>query len=256
MIIMLMLPLMLVSAQSDDDTYTIQLGDSLREVAEELNVNLACLMEANDIANPSLITPGDVLEIPLACVMATGEAVPLAETTVETETDADSMDATESSTESLGQGGGAVIEAGAYTVSRGDTLARIALAYESTITCIATSNNITNTDLIFIGQVLNITDTCIGSSAGQGGGSVSETDANRTCRGDRNPGRETVGGVYVVQYGDMLDFIGCDFGLQTSCLAEVNDLNPPGAIELGQALVIDYTCPAWDGPPGPGDLNN
>lgn len=244
--IICILSLVMVSAQDDDDTYTVQVGESLREIAVELNVNLACLMDANDIANPSLISPGDVLDVPLACVMAMEEAVPLGEMTPE---------ADEADNASLGQGGGAVIEAGNYTVSRGDTLARIALAYESTVTCIASANNISNPNLIFIGQVLTITDSCIGITAGQGGGGA-VNQADQICRGDRNPGRETTNGVYVVRYGDMLDFIGCDFGLQTRCLAEVNNLNPPGAIEIGQSLIIDFSCPAWDGPPGPGDLDN
>ncbi len=240
-------PLVMVSAQDDDDTYTVQAGESLREIAVDLNVNLACLMDANGIANPSLISPGDVLDVPLACVMATEETIPLGEMTPEEIEEEDAA--------SLGQGGGAVIEAGDYTVSRGDTLARIALAYETTVTCIATTNNIRNPNLIFIGQVLTITDSCIGISAGQGGGGT-VSQADQICRGDRNPGRETTNGVYVVRYGDMLDFIGCDFGLQTRCLAEVNNLHPVGAIEIGQPLIIDFSCSAWDGPPGPGDLNN
>src|SRR5690606_20373478 len=148
----------------------------------------------------------------------TGEALPLGETTA-------TEDTTAETDEALGQGGGTVLQAGTFTVSTGDTLARIAAAYDTTIACIASANNITDTDLIYVGQVLTISDNCVGITSGQGGGGE-----DIICRGDRNPGRETTNGVYVVQSGDMLDFIGCDFGLQTSCLAEVNNLNPPGAI--------------------------
>ena len=250
----------MVAAQ-DDDTYTVRLGDALPEIAEQLNVDLACLMDANNIPNPSLIRVGQVLNIPDDCRLEDSainlppdeEAVPLAEQNDPAET-VESDDDTDNSAE-LGQGGG-VVEDETYIVQRGDTLSRIANRFGTTITCLIDDNAIPDPDLIYAGQQLFISASC---AAGQGGGGTDVSGATITsdaiCRGDRNPNRVAVDGVYVVQAGDMLDFIGCDFGVQTECLSEINDLNPPGAIEIGQTLIIDLSCPAWEAAYGAGSFD-
>jgi len=254
-----------IVAAQDDDTYTVRLGDALPEIAEQLNLDLACLMDANDIANPSLIQVGQVLTITDDCRLDDAtidlppdeEAVPLAEQDDDPAEAAESDDDTDDSddTAALGQGGG-VVEDTTYIVQRGDTLARIANRFETTITCLISDNAIPDPDLIYAGQELFIGADC---AAGQGGGGTDVSGTTITsdaiCRGDRNPNRVAVDGVYVVQAGDMLDFIGCDFGVQTECLSEINDLNPPGAIEIGQTLIIDLSCPAWEAAYGAGSLD-
>lgn len=310
---LLMLMIGTIHAQ-ENETYVVRVGDSLREIAEEFDVNLTCLMDSNGIPNPSFITPGQELIIPAACPPFSGgevQTVPSAEVelppdeedvtattddsddmdnaddeeadanaaTTETDDnddadadDADTTDTDEDDVAGLGQGGGGTTPAdlldddGYYIVQFGESLGRIAIRFNTTVTCLVQSNNIINPDLIYTGQRLFISETC--EPDGQGGGIADDVtgsadveasptlDPSRVCRGDRNPGRTAPNGIYVVQAGDILDFIGCDFGLQTSCLAEVNDLEPPGNIEIGQSLIIDFSCPAWDGPPGPGDLDN
>jgi len=309
--------------------YVVSANQTLTDIAFELLIDLNCLIETNNIDNISEINEGDELIIADECSLIGGtsdettpdeettdnavddetmadtsdddaetseEAVPLGETVEDDENDTDDNDTvvetdttTETSVpadenipdddnstvpdedtvsdESIGQGGGEVdttvsdtstIPLGEYTVRYGDTLARIANNANTTVSCLLSTNrNISNADLIYAGQVITISASCVSDGQGGGGNATSTiTDDARTCRGDRNPGRTTNNGRYIVQAGDMLDFIGCDFGLQTACLAEVNDLSPPGAIEIGQSLIIDFSCPAWDGPPGPGDLDN
>lgn len=52
---------------------------------------------------------------------------------------------------------------------------------------------------------------------------------------------------YTVVRGDTLDGIAAQFDVQTSCLATANDLLKPGELEIGQSLVIDLSCPVYDG---------
>ncbi|MCZ7574662.1 MAG: LysM peptidoglycan-binding domain-containing protein [Ardenticatenaceae bacterium] len=46
--------------------YTVQPGDTLKAIAAQYNVTVACLVAANAIANPDLIMPGQEIVIP-AC---------------------------------------------------------------------------------------------------------------------------------------------------------------------------------------------
>lgn len=52
---------------------------------------------------------------------------------------------------------------------------------------------------------------------------------------------------YTVERGDILDSIAARFDIQTACLAEANELGAGNKIEPGQQLVIDYSCPRYDG---------
>ncbi|MBL8166002.1 MAG: LysM peptidoglycan-binding domain-containing protein [Anaerolineae bacterium] len=52
---------------------------------------------------------------------------------------------------------------------------------------------------------------------------------------------------YVVQSGDILDSIAASFDVQTACLAEGNNLGAGNEIKPGQELVIDFSCPRYDG---------
>lgn len=52
---------------------------------------------------------------------------------------------------------------------------------------------------------------------------------------------------YVVQSGDILDSIAARFDVQTACLAERNGLGAGNRIRPGQELVIDFSCPRYDG---------
>jgi LysM repeat protein len=148
-----------------------------------------------------------------------------------------------------GQGGGSeaatsqpTITDQTYTVQRGDRLAKIAEKFGISLECIIQSNNIGNPDLIYVGQTLVITANCQGSGGGQAAGQT--TDA-LVCRFDRNAGRTATNGLYTVQAGDALDFIACDFGVDLQCLADANQLENRGRLEIGQQLKIDFSCPAW-----------
>jgi hypothetical protein len=53
-------------AAAGGTTYTVQSGDTLYGIARKFGVNLAAITAANNIVDPSLIRPGQVLNIPQA----------------------------------------------------------------------------------------------------------------------------------------------------------------------------------------------
>lgn len=219
----LMLAALPASAQQTPDepgeTYRIQEGDTILSIAAQFDKPLRCLQLANDLPT-SFLTLGtrDRLFIPEDCTPYTGA------------------------------GGGSsagsqivTLETQTYTVKRGDRLADIAESFDVPLACLAQANGIRNPDLIYIGQTLTIPADCAGSG---GGGNRSADD--RVCKFDRNAGREAVGGLYVVQAGDAMDFIACDFGVALQCLIAANpQIANPSRLKVGETLVIDFSCPAW-----------
>jgi LysM repeat protein len=57
-----------------------------------------------------------------------------------------------------------------------------------------------------------------------------------------------VNSVYTVQRGDVLDSIAANYDVQTDCLAQSNNLpNKGNQLKIGQTIVIDLSCPRYDG---------
>lgn len=104
---------------STGGTYTVQPGDTLYRIAARFGTTVTAIVNANNIADPNLIYPGQVLVIPSASSGTTPSQV-------------------------------------AYTVQPGDTLYRIAVRYGTTVAAIVNANNIANANLIYPGQVLVI----------------------------------------------------------------------------------------------------
>lgn len=98
-------------------TYTVRPGDTLYRIAGTYGTTVSAIVAANNIANPDLIYPGQVLVIPSTTTPTTQIR---------------------------------------YVVVPGDTLYRIALRYDTTVSAIVLANNIANPDLIYPGQVLII----------------------------------------------------------------------------------------------------
>jgi LysM repeat protein len=102
-------------------TYIVQPGDRLFSIGRKFGVNPYSIAQANNIVPPYIIYPGQQLNIPA--------------------------------------GGGTVTPpptGRTHTVAPGDNLFRISLRYGASVQAIAAANNISNVNLIFIGQVLRI----------------------------------------------------------------------------------------------------
>jgi len=99
-------------------TYTIRSGDTLTAIALKYKVTVDAIVKLNNIANANLVSVGQVLKIPVT------NPQPSSFTN--------------------------------YTVRSGDTLSAIALKYGVTVAAIVKLNNMSNANLISVGQVLKI----------------------------------------------------------------------------------------------------
>ncbi|OIK84747.1 peptidoglycan-binding protein, partial [Oenococcus oeni] len=118
------------STSSSSKSYTVASGDTLTSIAKAYGTTVSAIATANNISNPDYIYVGEVLTI--------GSS-----TSTSTSTSSTSSSSTSSSSKS-------------YTVASGDTLTSIAKAYGTTVSAIATANNTSNPDYIYVGEVLTI----------------------------------------------------------------------------------------------------
>lgn len=106
-------------------TYTVLPGDTLFGIAALFNTTINVLAQLNNIVNPNLIFPGQVLIVPGASTPPPTTPVPPS-------------------------------QPGRHVVQPGENLYRISLKYNVTIDALARANGIYNTSLIYPGQVLII----------------------------------------------------------------------------------------------------
>ena len=152
-------------------TYTVQRNDNLTEIAARFGTTVAELVRLNNISNPNLIYPGQVL-----IIRESGGSTPPSGTTT-------------------------------YTVQRGDTLSEIAARFGTTVGALVLANNIADRDRIYPGQVLIIPV----------GGCVDN---------------------YIVQRGDTLSEIAQRFGTTVARLASLNNIRNTDRIYIGQVLSL------------------
>jgi murein DD-endopeptidase MepM/ murein hydrolase activator NlpD len=113
-----------------------------------------------------------------------------------------------------------------YVVQAGDTLSSIAARFGLKLSDIAAANNLSNTNLIFIGQrlVLPTSQPSAFPTAGPSGLSASS--------------------VYVVQAGDTLFTIATRFGVKMADIALANSIEDTNYIYVGQRLLIPTSVPS------------
>ncbi|GAB5489952.1 MAG: hypothetical protein Phog2KO_01670 [Phototrophicaceae bacterium] len=123
---------------TDGTQYTVVRGDTLSSIARQFNTTVGALVQLNGITNQNRILAGQVLTLPGTGGSTEPEATspPPAATAVPTATPDTGITS--------------------YVVLPGDNLYRIALRNGVSLTDLAEANNITNFNLIFVGQVLTI----------------------------------------------------------------------------------------------------
>ncbi len=115
------IPALPPSQSSSTNSYTVQKGDTLFKIAVHFNTTVAVLLRANpDITNSNVITVGQVINLPGATItLSNGKIV--------------------------------------YVAKSGDTMGAIAKKFNTTLALlIAANSQITNPNLIFTGQRINI----------------------------------------------------------------------------------------------------
>lgn len=106
-------------------TYTVKRGDTLSEIALKYNTTVSNLANLNNISNPNLIYPGQVITI-------------------------NSSNNIENGQNSCGKI--------TYTIKRGDTLSSIARKYNTSVNKLVMLNNISNPNLIYAGNIILISN--------------------------------------------------------------------------------------------------
>ena len=119
---------------TSNGTYVVRSGDTLNSIAARFGVSPAVLARANGISNPNKIYVGQRLVI-------SGSAAPAPQP----------------------KPGATAPSGGVYIVQRGDTLAKIAARYRTTVSALMALNGISNPNKIWVGQRLRV---------GKGGGTV------------------------------------------------------------------------------------
>lgn len=130
-----------------------------------------------------------------------------------------SGDKNENSTNNTGSTGDFI----SYIVKAGDSLSTIALAYNTTINLLASINNITNPNVIQVGQVIKIPKI-----ASQGNSSSNTNSSNSTT-------------TYVVKSGDTLSNIAAKYGVTVDYLVKLNGIADANKIYVGQVIKIKGT---------------
>lgn len=115
---------------SNPSAYTVQWGDWLTKIANQLGVTTQALIAANPGINPNFITPGQVLNVPGAGAPAPATTTPSPATPPAGPT--------------------------TYTVQRGDWIYAIARKFSLSVAGLLAANPGINPNFVFPGQVLNI----------------------------------------------------------------------------------------------------
>lgn len=152
--------------------YEVRPGDTLTSIAAEHGITVQAILEANDLPDPDLIRVGQSIVIP-------------------------------------GEDGAADR---VHVVAAGETLAQIAARYDSSAGAIAAGNDLSDPDLIRIGQRLRI-------PAGSGAGPDTPQ-------------------FHVVERGESLAGIAARYGISADTLARVNGITDPSRIYFGTRLLL------------------
>lgn len=186
------------NADSSNGYYTVQSGDTLSGIALKFSTTSNKLAQLNSISNPNLIYVGQRLLVNQSSNSNSSSSGQSSSTTTNTETSAAS-----------------------YTVKSGDTLSGIASQYNTTVNQIVSLNQLSNPNLIYVGQVLKLKNSQTTNSSS----SSSSTAA-------------TTVGTYTVKAGDTLSAIASRYSTSSSTLASLNSLSNPNLIYVGQVLKV------------------
>lgn len=187
------------NADSSNGYYTVQSGDTLSGIALKFSTTSSKLAQLNSISNPNLIYVGQRLLVNQSSNSNSSSSGQSSSTTTNTETSAAS-----------------------YTVKSGDTLSGIANQYNTTVNQIVSLNQLSNPNLIYVGQVLKLKNSQTTNSSSSSSSSTATTTV----------------GTYTVKAGDTLSAIASRYSTSSSTLASLNSLSNPNLIYVGQVLKV------------------
>lgn len=181
-------------------SYTVVAGDTLAVIANRFKTTPEAIVQLNGLTDPNTLALGQVLKIPGTAPSTGGGA-------------------STGGTGTTGTSGAT----STYVVQAGDTLGKIAIRYGTTVAELLRLNQLSNPNVIAIGQKLIVP---AGSGAGSGTG------------GTTKPATGSQGRTYIVQKGDTLLSIARRYGLTVKQLQSANNISNPDRIYPGQTLTI------------------
>ncbi|MCY4071319.1 MAG: LysM peptidoglycan-binding domain-containing protein [Chloroflexi bacterium] len=157
------------SASTDDEWYTVQTGDSFESIAAHFQVSIEALLEHNNLSGDEFLPRGRILRIPAPEIQLLSHQVGPDDSIRSIATRfgvavADLMSVNNIQQEShltpgqtiyLPEGALDSFE-GSHVVQPGEALNRIARRYGLDWQTLATVNNLSNPNLIYVGQVLKV----------------------------------------------------------------------------------------------------
>ncbi|WP_131104240.1 LysM peptidoglycan-binding domain-containing protein [Ornithinimicrobium sufpigmenti] len=203
-------PFSLDLAMKATRTHTVRPGDTVYDIAARYEVSAQAIVRANSLSDGGRwILPGDTLRIPGAVsAPAPGQS---------------SGGSDSSSSRSSGS---------TVTVRAGDTLSHLAARHGTTVAKLVSANNISNSRLIYPGQVLTLPGA--GSSSSSSGSSSSSSGSSSSSSASPKASSSTV----TVRAGDTLYGIAARHGTTVNALARANDLDDTRLIYPGQRLSL------------------
>lgn len=187
------------NTDSSNGYYTVQSGDTLSGIALKFSTTSSKLAQLNSISNPNLIYVGQRLLVNQSSNSNSSSSGQSSSTTTNTEASAAS-----------------------YTVKSGDTLSGIASRYNTTVNQIVSLNQLSNPNLIYVGQVLKLKNSQTTNSSSSSSSSTTATTVS----------------TYTVKAGDTLSAIASRYSTSSSTLASLNSLSNPNLIYVGQVLKV------------------
>jgi len=170
------------------DIYAVQSGDTLNKIASNFSTTVAHLSEINQLSNPNMLYVGQQLKVPVI-----------------------SQQPMEPPTKP---------ELGTYTVQKGDTLGIIAQNHSTTSTHLTEINELSNPNMIYVGQVLKVPQAPV--EPVQSPPSVPAVPTTE----------------YVVKAGDSLARIAARHEVTVEEIISLNGITNPNMIYVGQKIII------------------
>ncbi|MXY85599.1 MAG: LysM peptidoglycan-binding domain-containing protein [Chloroflexi bacterium] len=232
-------------SRASADTYTIQAGDTLWDIANRLQVGISVLLALNeDITSPNNIYVGQRIQVPdNAAGGGSGRSRGASTPTSSTGSGSSQSESDGSSRGPTNSGGLTIV----YLVQVGDTLSEIADSYGTTVEAILLLNPGLNPNLLWVGNEITIQR---GSGLGHdSGGQGSEPALNAGIQGPAPAVTSMRTVQYVVEPGDSWTGIAVAAGISLADLRAYNEDADFPNLHPGDVLNVpipDYRAPALD----------
>lgn len=181
-------------------THKVIKGDTLWSISKQYNISLELILAFNNIKNKDSLSIGQIVKIPQDNLSAADYAL--------------------------------------HIVKKGETLWTIARQYNLTMDSILTTNNITNPELIYIGQQIKIPSYKNVTATPEKNVTNKLVINGNNSNNNINPPKNAEPIIYTVKAGDNLWNISRKYGVSVEAIISVNNLKEKDLLSLGQKLEI------------------